>query len=132
MKSSGSRPTLAAAAASLLLAGCFGDPPPDPEVQPLEVVVGSRSQPDQPCILNVDEVAAGDHEVSVISEREGAARVVLRTAAGSVVFEASGGQPAPEEAPASVTLTPGDHLVQCLSDGAVLGEVPLRVVPAEG
>src|SRR5689334_23363660 len=62
--------TLMAVAAAVLLAGCaawdpISDPPPDPEVQPLEVVVNSHSNPGEPCLTNVDEVRAGDHAVFV-------------------------------------------------------------------
>ena len=54
-------------AAPPLLFGCFGDPPPDPEVQPLEVVVGNPDPKFGPCILDVQQVAAGTHDVTAIS-----------------------------------------------------------------
>ena len=119
---------VAAAAAALLLTACLGDPPPDPATAPLEVVVGGAQQPDEPCLLNRNEVAAGEHEVSVIAEAAGPAGVVLRDPTGAVVFESEAG--ASEAAPAPVALSPGEHVVQCLVDGQVVGEVPLEVVAA--
>jgi hypothetical protein len=85
---------VSAALTGLLLAtGCMGDPPREPEVQPLEVVVGSRTASDQPCLLNIPEVAAGEHEVVILAE--GAATVVIRDGAGAVVFSAEAPAPDP-------------------------------------
>ncbi len=42
-----------------VVAACLGDPPPDPETAPLEVVLDG-------CVLNRHEVAAGAHDVSLI------------------------------------------------------------------
>jgi hypothetical protein len=44
--------------------GCFADPPAAPEVQPLEIVVGNPDPKYGPCLLNVDEVGAGTHDVT--------------------------------------------------------------------
>ena len=57
----------------------------EPEVQPLEVVVNSSRQPQTPCLLNVDQVRAGDHPVHVIGE-SGYARVRIVGERGKVVF----------------------------------------------
>jgi hypothetical protein len=117
-----------AASAVLLLAGCLGDAPPDPASAPLEVVVRSSQLPDEPCLLNREEVAAGDHEVTVFDESGETGTVVLRDPTGAVVFEtaAAGSQ----AAQGSVTLAAGEHVVQCLSGGTLLGEVRLQVVAA--
>jgi hypothetical protein len=121
--------SLVLAAAGLLLTGCFGDAPPDPASAPLEVVIGSSQQPDQPCILNREEVAAGEHEVAVIDESGGPGRVVVRDPTGAAVFELEAGVES-VAAQGSAALVEGEHVVQCLSDGELLGEVPLRVVAA--
>ncbi len=126
-----------------LLAGC-GDPPPDPEVQPIEVVVNSDSRLSTPCLLNVDEVRAGNHEVSIVGVSGYAqvnivdedARVVFRSDnagqrietndAGEVtIYGAEGkgtGPPARLEA--------GTFTVQCRPENGVAGEATLRVLPA--
>ena len=44
-----------------MLAACLSEEPLPLEVQPLEVVVASRTA-DEPCLLNVTMVRAGDHE----------------------------------------------------------------------
>ena len=119
----------------------MGDPPPDPETAPLEVVVGSSQQPDQPCLLNREQVAAGEHEVLLIGETGEAASVVVRNAAGQVLYEADvaaepqGGDPPPAvvdegEGSTAVRLTEGEYEVQCLSGGELVAAAPLRVVPA--
>ena len=51
-----------------MLAACLSEESPPLEAQPLEVVVASRTA-EEPCLLNVTMVRAGDHEVSIISER---------------------------------------------------------------
>jgi hypothetical protein len=72
------------AVAALMLSGCFGDPPPDPASAPLEVVVGSSQLPDQPCLLNREEVAAGEHVVQCLADQALLGEVRLRVvAAGS-------------------------------------------------
>src|SRR5687767_10587456 len=90
------RPLVCVPVVFLLLAGCFGDAPPDPETAPLEVVVGSSEAPDQPCLLNREEVAAGEHEVTVFAEG-GQATVVIRDAAGRPALEARVRQDVPQE-----------------------------------
>jgi hypothetical protein len=123
-----SRPPVAlpvAVAVALLLGGCLGDPPPDPAEAPLEVVAGSTQQPDEPCLLNRGEVAAGLHPVTVISEA-GAATVVVRDGDGRSVLEQDSGA-----GETSVELAEGEYEVECLAGGASLGTATLRVT-AEG
>ncbi|WP_143553955.1 hypothetical protein [Serinicoccus sp. CUA-874] len=57
------------------VSACLGDPPPDPASAPLEVVLDG-------CGLNRDEVAPGEHEVSVVGE----GRLVVTDAAGQEVL----------------------------------------------
>ena len=118
-----------AAAVLLLLTGCFGDSPPDPGSAPLEVVVGSSMKPEEPCLLNRPEVAAGQHQVSLLNVSGGPASVVVRDAAGAVVFESDAGEK-PGAAQGSVALSVGEHPVQYLSKEAVLGEVRLQAMAA--
>lgn len=117
-----------------LLSGCFGDPPPAPEVQPLEIILGN---PDRgPCLLNVDEVAAGTHDVTVLPMAGNAtARIV--DPSGEVVFQRAvepqpapgGGQMVTQENEGVVRLDTGDYRVVCrLSDGT--HSTTLRVEPA--
>lgn len=47
--------------ALVTLTACLGDPPPDPETAPLEVVLAG-------CVLNRDEVAGGPHEVALVGD----------------------------------------------------------------
>lgn len=115
-------------AALASLSGCFGDPPPAPEVAPIEVVVGSRGTPSGPCLLNRDEVAAGVHDVTVIAER-GPARVVLTDETGDVVLDV-GAAPGSVGQVASVRLDEGHHVVRCRIEGGAAGEAALRVGPA--
>lgn len=120
-----------AVTALLLATGCTGDPPPEPEVQPLEVVVASRTA-DQPCLLNVPEVAAGEHEVSVLAER--AATVLIRDSAGTVIFQADATTQDPDgplvAVQGSVRLSAGEHVVECRPEGAATSTTGLRVAPA--
>ena len=112
------------------LGGCvIGDPPPDPSVAPLEVVVGSR-QVEEDCLLNRDSVGAGTHEVTVFSEG-GPATVRILDESGEVVFTTeavTGGEGDPEGAP-SVELAAGRHVVECSPDGGTPVSVPLQVDP---
>ena len=118
-----------------LLFGCsFADPPPDPEVQPLEIVVGN---PDRgPCLLNVHEVGAGTHDVMVLS-MAGEATARILDPSGKVLFKRNvkhhpaegGGLVVTEEDQGSVQLGAGAHRVRCTtSEGTT--SVRLRVVPA--
>jgi len=113
----------------LVTAACFGDPPPDLDAAPLEVVVGSKQQPDEPCLLNRSELGAGTHEISVIVE-SGPAAVRIVDSAGAVVFQLDSSTTAIEAASLSTQLTEGTHTVECVpQDGPVTG-VRLMVVPA--
>ncbi len=118
-----------------LLSGCLGDPPPDPEVQPLEVIAGNPDPAYGPCLLNVDEVGAGTHEVAPLS-LQGKATVRILDPSGSVIFERAieeaasegGGHEVLGEDQGSVRLEAGDHRVECVvSDGTHTTE--LLVVP---
>jgi hypothetical protein len=118
-----------------LLSGCsFGDSPPDPEVQPLEVIAGNPER--RPCLLNVHEVAAGTHDVMVLS-MSGTATARILAPSGGVVFKRvvtahpakGGGQVVTEEDQGSVRLEAGDYRVQCTVSGGT-HSVTLRVVPA--
>lgn len=111
----------------MLLAGCLGDPPVDPEVQPLEVVVGSGT-----CVLNVPEVGAGMHAVMVVHElgnaagsRGGTAR--LLDAGGTVLFE---GDTTEHRASEPVRLEEGTYRVECAPDDGPGSSVALRVKAA--
>jgi hypothetical protein len=112
------------------LAGCsIGDPPPDPSVAPLEIVVES-SQAEEGCLLNRESVAAGTHEVTVISEgRPATVRIVDES--GQVVFTNSDmtGGGGPDEGSASVQLARGRHVVECIPEGGTPMTVPLQVDP---
>lgn len=134
---------LSTAAALPLLAGCtfMGDPPPAPEVQPLEVVVGSQMRPENPCILNVRQVGAGTHDVIVISE-SAQATVRILDGAGVVVFETEEAQPNPQMAGEQevraleagpdrrVRLESGSYSVECAPVDGRVSRTTLRVVPA--
>jgi hypothetical protein len=135
---------------TVLLAGCaawdpISDPPPDPEVQPIEVVVNSDSRPKTPCLLNVDEVHAGSHEVSIVGV-SGFARVNIVDENARVVFRMdNAGQRIETNDAGEVTtihgaegegagpparLEPGTFTVQCRPENGVAGEATLRVLPA--
>jgi hypothetical protein len=133
-----------------LLAGCaaldpISDPPPDPEVQPIEVVVNSDSRPKTPCLLNVEEVRAGNHAVSVVGVSGYArvniidedARVVFRTDNAGQRIETNdagevttihGGEGEGSGPPAR--LKAGTFTVQCRPENGAVGEATLRVLPA--
>jgi hypothetical protein len=133
-----------------VLAGCAGfdpisDPPPEPEVQPLEVVVNSSTMPDDPCLLNVEMVRAGDHAVVVVGE-SGFARVTVVDDGGRVVFATdNAGQRVETDASGKVTaivggegegegppahLEAGTYTVKCHPKIGEAGEATLRVLPA--
>jgi len=110
-----------AVGAVVLLGGCvMGDPPPDPEVQPLEIVAGSSVRPDRPCILNVRSVRAGTHEVVLISE-SGPARIRIIDSSRRAVFQGradshpakGGGFEGTEGERGSVRVVAGDYQVEC-------------------
>lgn len=119
-----------------LLSGCLGDPPPDPEVQPLEIIAGNTDPEYDPCLLNVGEVGAGSHEVVALAVAV-RARVRILDPSGAVVWERTiqehpaegGGREAPEGEQGTVRLRAGEYRVECiLADGA--HATTLRVVPA--
>jgi hypothetical protein len=64
----------------------MGDLPPDPEVQPLELIVGNPDPDHGPCLLNVGEVGAGTHDVTPMT-MAGKARVRILDPSGAVVFK---------------------------------------------
>jgi len=114
----------------------MGDPPPDPEVQSLEIVAGNPDPEYGPCLLNVEEVGAGSHEVTPMS-MAGDATVRILDPSGAVIFEraisehpADGGDlEVLEHEQGSVRLEAGDHRVECTSsDGTHTAD--LLVVPA--
>ena len=116
----------------------------EPEVQPLEVVVNSSRKPETPCLLNVDQVRAGDHSVHVIGE-SGYAKVRIVDEQGRVVFRTDnrgqrietdedgnvtihGGQG--EGAGPAARLDAGTFKVLCRPDNGEAGEASLEVLPA--
>jgi hypothetical protein len=122
----------------------LSDGPVDLEVQPLEVVVNSRSRPEMPCLLNVEEVRAGDHDVSVIGE-SGHARVRIVDERGRVVFRTdNSGQRIETDEDGEVTiiggesegigpparLVAGTYTVECRPEAGEAGDATLRVLPA--
>jgi hypothetical protein len=109
-----------------------------PEQIALEVIVTEDA-----CSLNVDEVGAATHVVSVITEH-GRAHVRILDRTDALVFEAdaldiseqtSEDQPkvgaAGEGEPEAVRLVPGDYRVEC-SIGTSASMASLHVVPASG
>lgn len=62
------------------VAGCLGDPPPDPETAPLEVVLDG-------CLLNRPEVAAGTHDLALVGDGQ----LVVTDEAGKEVLSLPGG-----------------------------------------
>ena len=92
-------------ALSLAVGACFGDPAPDAEDLPLEIVV----HPDE-CLINYPLVGPGIHEVTVIFEgTSGSVRIV---GAGETVFSSDAGTSG------SAELVVGDYRVECEADGA--------------
>ena len=94
------------------LAGCAGDPDPDPATAPLELVL-------EQCTLNRPSVAAGPHTMAVV----GKGRATVTDPQGAVVLTAPGG----EEQPAEVQLAAGTYGVTCEPEGGGLGEAELEV-----
>ena len=93
-------------ALTLAVSACFGDPPPDAEVLPLEIVV----HPEE-CLINYPNVGPGTHEVTVIFEgTSGAVRIV---GAGETVFSSEAGTSG------SADLVAGDYQVECETDGVI-------------
>jgi hypothetical protein len=133
-------------AGPLLVAGCAGQwlgEEVTPEEAGLEIIVmGDGSGPDA-CYVNVDEMVAATHGVSVSAEN-GPAHVRILDHADKVVFaadstgtlgEESDSQPkmiaADEGAAESVRLVPGDYRVEC-AIGTSVSTASLHVIPAPG
>lgn len=118
----------------------LSDPPPDPEVQPIEVVVNSDSRPQTPCLLR-----AGNHEVRIVGV-SGYARVDIVDEDGRLVFGTdNAGQHIETNGAGEVTsihggdgegsgpparLGPGPYAVQCRPEKGVPGDATLRGLPA--
>lgn len=139
---------IASVALALALCGCAGwdpisDPPPPLEVQPLEIVVNSVARPESPCLLNINRVRAGEHQVTIIGE-SGLVRVRMLDEAGEVAFRGDNtGQRITTDDAGKVTihggeegsgpparLTAGTYTVQCRPEHGAPGEAILRVLPA--
>jgi hypothetical protein len=100
-------------ALALAVGGCFGDPPPDAEDLPLEIVV----HPEE-CLINYPQVGPGIHEVTVILEgTSGSVRIV---GAGKTVFSSDAGTSG------SADLVVGEYQVECQTDG-VTRQIALAV-----
>jgi hypothetical protein len=114
----------------------MGDLPPDPEVQPLELIVGNPDPDHGPCLLNVGEVGAGTHDVTPMT-MAGKARVRILDPSGAVVFKRTmrqhpaegGGREVLQQDQGTVQLRAGEHRVQCFMADAT-HSTPLRVVTA--
>ena len=116
----------------------------EPDVQPLEVVVNSSRRPQTPCLLNVDQVRAGDHPVHVIGE-SGYARVRIVDERGKVVFRTDNeGQRIETDGDGRVTIVGGEgegagpaarldagrFKLLCRPEDGESGEATLEVLPA--
>lgn len=118
-----------------------------PEQIGLEVIARGGGSGPNSCSVNVDEVVAATHVVSVSAEN-GPAHVRILDRADRVVFEAdsigasegssgdeSDGQPdmiaADEASGGSVRLVPGDYRVECAM-GTSVSTASLHVIPASG
>lgn len=147
------RQLVLAAACMAGVSGCAGldplsDPPPDPEVRPLDVVVDSSRRPDTPCLLNTGTLRGGEHQVTVIGE-SGYARVRILDQRGRVVFRTDNagqrietdedgdvtiiggeGEGEGEGRAAAVRLAAGRFTVQCRPRNGQAGEAKLQVLPA--
>lgn len=86
--------------ASVLVAGtgCLGDPPPDPETAPLEVVLDT-------CTLNRPEVAAGIHDVAVV----GPGQLIITDEAGEEVLSLTAGN-------ADLSTTSQTYTLTCITE----------------
>lgn len=123
----------AGALVALSLSACidFSDPPPERGVAPLEIVANNEAA--TRCSLNRTEVAAGFHEVVVVTGGIDAV-VVLRDPSGVVLMEQHGDtwpQPGGGEGAAApqVPMGPGSYVVTCRYPGGGLGSTRLRVTP---
>jgi hypothetical protein len=96
-----------------LLQGCLmfgGDPPPAPNVAPIEVVAMRNG-----CTLNRDSVAAGKHEIAVIMQ-EGTGRVRIRKD-GKAVFDRPIQNQSGVADQSELELQQGEYVVECVVDG---------------
>jgi hypothetical protein len=102
----------------------------------LEIIAGNPDPEYGPCLLNVEEVGAGTHEVTPMS-MAGPVTVRILDPSGAVIFERAidehplegGGHEVPVGDDGSVRLAAGEHRVECrLSDGT--HTIELLVVPA--
>lgn len=107
------RTALGALGATIALSGCIGDPPPDADVAPLEVVI-------EGCVLNRDKVAPGIHDVSVI----GTGEVTFRDASGASSLVVEGG------GTASLRTTDQTYSVVCQGSGHGVEAVTVRLASA--
>ena len=121
---------VAASFASLAMAGFFyvlsSEEERDWSTQPLEVVVEEAKRT---CMLNVDRVAPGRHDVLVIAV-DADSRVLIRDRSDRVVFRQAveAGDTLVEEVRA-VALRLGTYDVECRTGSATMN-VELPVVPA--
>ncbi|GAA1758313.1 hypothetical protein [Nostocoides vanveenii] len=107
------RGAIAGAALFIVLVSGCGDPPPDPSVAPIEVVLDG-------CQLNRPSVAAGTHDVSVV----GTGSVRILDTRGATVVERNNGEPEPTP----VAMASGQHTVTCLdAAGKNTGSATLTV-----
>ena len=108
------------------------------------MVVNSSRRPQTPCLLNVDQVRAGDHPVHVIGE-SGYARVRIVDERGKVVFRTDNeGQRIETDEDGRVTIVGGEgegagpaarldagtFKVLCRPADGEAGEATLEVLPA--
>ena len=100
---------------ALTVAGCLGDPSPDPESAPLEVVMDG-------CKLNRSDVAAGTHEVSVL----GAGVVEISDTSGQVVLSVS----SEENGQGQLQTTAQSYTVRCTTSSGVESSAELDSAPA--
>lgn len=121
-----------------LAAFLLSDPPPPPETAPLEIIPTTSVKPGEFCLLNREELGAGTHEVSLISDVKPASVRILDSA-GGVIFEGEARpqnlQDPPEEMPADmesrvVKLEAGEYLIECKPEGDPVSTAHLKVAPA--
>jgi hypothetical protein len=109
-------------ALTLAVGACLGDPSPDPEDLPLEIVV----HPDE-CLINYPQVGPGIHDVTVIFEgTSGSVRIV---GTGETVFSSDAGTSGSADlvvTQGTADLVVGDYQVECDTDG-VTRQIALSV-----
>jgi hypothetical protein len=116
-----------------------------PEARALEIIVDAEQSGDVACTLNYDEVGAGTHPISAISQGQQPATVRILDAGGAVVWRAntlanadgdeSSDEGPPAAVPASedrpVVLEAGEYRVECHFGGSVWVR-PLHVTTPSG